>query len=577
MEDGSKDFVKKVMTNRPLEDFAPPFQPDQYSERDREHLAPFFTNLDKSVYVPLVLAPELIGALCSRTSRASQDLRYIYLNEFIYPFVNPERDEKDTDETWQEKIKYGEALKKYIEFLHEHSTLELFSNPRARSFYIKWLAQYGDDSIAQMAGAHLVFTGLSQVAIKHFEDQRIGLAPIEKSTRYVNYSQKINGRYLYYTDPSLKEFGLETEYCQMMDKLFATYTELIPKLNEWLLKKFPQEKPAVVEKKVFDTLRGLLPTSTLSQVAFFGNGQAFEYMISRSAKHQLGEIRWAAQRAFEELNQVTPSFLKRIEKETAQEYQAYLANKGVKTTPLVEEFIGRKPLSTMGEPEVRLIEYDPDGEEKIITAILFSAPANHTSWNEILERVRRMSGEDKKRVLAQYLSGRTQRWQKVGRAFENVYIRFEIVMDIGAWRDLHRHRMLTQMRQDFSCYHGYNIPPEIKEASLEQKFKNALDPIEELYIKIKRHDPWLAQYAVTLAHRIRFMQWENLRQSFWQTELRTIPEGHPDYRKIEQQKFQWIKKAYPLIAEFMLVNMGEYDFARRGQEEKIQSKIQRLI
>jgi len=264
------------------------------------------------------------------------------LNEFIYPFVNPERDEKDTDETWQEKIKYGEALKKYIEFLHEHSTLELFSNPRARSFYIKWLAQYGDDSIAQMAGAHLVFTGLSQVAIKHFEDQRIGLAPIEKSTRYVNYSQKINGRYLYYTDPSLKEFGLETEYCQMMDKLFATYTELIPKLNEWLLKKFPQEKPSVVEKKTFDTLRGLLPTSTLSQVAFFGNGQAFEHLINRSAQHSLGEIRWAAHRAWEELNQVTPSFLRRTEKETGQEYQKYLANKNI--PPVRSEACGRSAI-----------------------------------------------------------------------------------------------------------------------------------------------------------------------------------------------------------------------------------------
>lgn len=563
--------------NKPLENFAPPFQPDQYSERDQEHLAPFFTNLDKSVYAPLIFAPELIGALCSRTSRTSQDLRFIYLHEFVYPFINPMRDEKDTDEGWKEKIKYGEALKKFTSFLHEHSILELFSNPRARSFYIKWLAQYGDDSIAQMAGSHLVFTGLSQVAIKHFEDQRIGLAPIEKSTRYVNYSQKINGQYLYYTDPNLKELGLETEYRKTMDSLFETYTSLLPRLSEWLAQKFPEEKPSVVEKKAFDTLRGLLPTSTLSQVAFFGNGQAFEYMISRSAKHKLGEIRWAAQRAFEELNQITPSFLRRIEKETAQEYQEYLANKSIKVTPLVEEFMGKKPLSTMGESEVRLVEYDPEGEEKIITAILFSAPANHTSWNEVLERVKRMSIEDKKRVLAQYLSGRTQRWQKVGRAFENVYLRFEIVMDIGAWRDLHRHRMLTQMRQDFSCYHGYNIPPEIKEAGLEQKFKNALDPVEELYIKISRHDPWLAQYAVTLAHKIRFMQWENLRQSFWQTELRTIPEGHPDYRKIEQKKFEWIKKAYPLIAEFMLVNMGEYDFARRGQEEKIQSKIQKLL
>lgn len=564
------------MNQLPLESFAPPFAADSYSEKDAWRLSPFFTNLDKSVYVPLIFAPELIGALCSRTSRATEDLRKIFLKEFVLPFVEPERTEKDTDEAWEEKRRYSEALQEFIEFLHKHPFLELFSNPRARSFYVKWLAQYGDDSIAQMAGGHLVFGALSQIAIKHFEDQRIGLAPIEKSTRYVNYSQKVNGKYLYYTDPTLKDMGLAEEYETAMDALFETYTSLIPKLTEWLRGRFPEEKASVVEKKAFDTLRGLLPTSTLSQVSFFGNGQAFEHMINRSAKHPFGEILWAAARAKHELNQVTPSFLRRIEGEMAQEYQEYLANKGSRVYPLVKELIGDRPLSTTGEPEVRLIECDPEGVEKVITGILFSAPQNHASWNEILERVRRISESDKRHVVAQYLAGRKERWQKVGRAFENTYVRFEIVMDIGAWRDLHRHRMLTQERQDFSCFHGYNVPQEIVGAGLEEEFRAAIDPVEELHIKIKRREPFLAQYAVTLAHRVRFMQWQNLRSFFWESELRTIPEGHPDYRKIEQQKFRLIEKAYPLITEFMLVNLGEYDFARRGQEEKTQKKLQQL-
>lgn len=560
----------------PIESFAPPFAADSYSEKDTWHLTPFFTNLDKSVYVPLIFAPELIGALCSRTSRAAEDLRKIFLKEYLFPFVAPERTEKDTDDSWEEKLRYGEALREFIEFLHKHPVLELFSNPRARSFYVKWLAQYGDDSIAQMAGSHLVFNALSQVAIKHFEDQRIGLAPIEKSTRYVNYSQKVGGKYLYYTDPTLKDMGLMEDYETAMNRLFETYTELIPKLTEWLMERFPEEKSSVVEKKAFDTLRGLLPTSTISQVSFFGNGQSFEHMINRSAKHQLGEIRWAAMRAKHELNQVTPSFLRRIEGETAQEYQEYLANKGLRAYPLVKEFVGDRPLSTTGMSEVRLIEYDPEGTEKVIAGILFAAPQNHASWNEILERVRRMSESDKRHVLAQYLAGRKERWQKAGRAFENAYVRFEIVTNIGAWRDLHRHRMLTQERQDFSCFHGYHVPQEITDAGLEEEFRAAIDPVEEFHIKIKRRDPFLAQYAVTLAHRIRFMHWQNLRSLFWETELRSIPEGHPDYRHVAQQKFRWIERAYPLIAEFMLVNLNEYDFARRGQEEKTQQKLRQL-
>ncbi|MBI2122283.1 MAG: FAD-dependent thymidylate synthase [Candidatus Sungbacteria bacterium] len=561
---------------KPSEEFAPIFKPDDYTAEECKLIAPFFTNLDKSVYVPLIFAPELIGALCSRTSRAADDLRLIFLKEFIGPFLNPACDPKDTDESFAEKEKYGRSLAEFVEFLQKHPFLEIFSNPKARAFYVKWLAEYGDDSIAQMAGMHLVFTGISQVAIKHLEDQRIGLAPIEKSTRYVNYSKKAGGSYLYYTDPTLKEMGLEAEYRTAMDGLFETYTRLIPRLTEWLQKRFSEEKPAVVEKKAFDTLRGLLPVSTLSQVAFFGNGQAFEYLITRSSRHALGEIRWVARMAYQELNTAVPSFLRRIEQENSKNYQEYLAKKGERVFPLMKDGLGERLVSSRGETEVFLIEYDPRGEEKIITGILFSAPRNHLPWEEIFMRVQKMSTNEKRKIIAAYLGNRTERWQRVGRAFENAYVRFEIAVNIGAWRDLHRHRMLTQMRQDFSCYHGYHVPPEITEAGLTDEFSEAIKKAEDVFYKISRKNPALAQYAVTLAHRVRFMQWENLRECFWEMELRSIPEGHPDYRHIAQEKFKLLEKAYPLIAEHMRVNMGEYDFARRGQEEKIQKKLQQL-
>lgn len=570
-----------IMRNHPLEAYAPLYLADDYTEKDQWHLAPFFTNLDKSVYVPLIFAPELIGALCSRASRAPQDLRTTYLKEYIYPFMEPIREEKDTDEAWETKVRYGEELKAFIAFLQEHPILDLFSNPRARSFYTKWLAQYGDDSIAQMAGSHLVFWGISQVAIKHIEDQRIGLAPIEKSTRYVNYSQKVNGRYLYYADPTLADLDLEEKYRRAMDGLFEANTRLVPQLMAWLRNRFPEEKPAVVEKKAFDTLRGLLPASTLSQVAFFGNGQAFAHMISRSLKHPLGEIRWTGERAYEELSQVAPSFLRRIKdeekRELVEEYQRYLAEKKNRMDPLVKNLFGEsadEQITRTPQAEVKLAESDPEGENKVIAGMLYEA--SHKSWQDILNRVRKMSTEDKERVVTEYLHGRTQRWQKVGRAFENSYNRFEIVMNVGAWRDLHRHRMLTQQRQRFSCHHGYDVPAEVTESGLEKEFRSAIAPVEDLFEKIEKRNPELAQYCVTLAHRLRFQQWENLRQSFWQIELRTIPEGHPDYRHVEQQKFLLLEKAYPIIAKHIRANMGEYDFARRGQEERIQKKLQQL-
>lgn len=564
-----------------LAEFAPPFAADTHQPLYEAYLRPFFTNLEQSVYVPLIFSPEVIGALCSRTSRAAGDLRTIFLQEYVIPFLEPVRDTKESTSSWEEKQRYGNTLREFIRFLQQHPIESIFSNPRARSFYAKWLAQYGDDSIAQMAGSHLVFAGLSQVAIKHFEDQRIGLAPIEKSTRYVDYSRKIHGQYQYYTDPTLRDLGVEEEYRLAMDNLFSTYTNLLPRLTTWLQAHFPEEKATVIEKKAFDTLRGLLPTSTLSQVAFFGNGQAFEYLVSRSGQHPLGEVRWAGERAYEELFRITPSFLRRIKEpekqELIHEYQTYLSTKSQRMQPVADALLRPMPAtSRLPQSTVALIEYDPDGEQKVLTGMLYAASNNHRTWHEILDQVRHMKHDEKRAIVDAYFAGRRERWQKVGRALENAFVRFEITMNIGGWRDLHRHRMHTQQRQYFSCAHGFDIPAEVHAAGFAEEFTNAVTRAERVHEKIARSDAELAQYAVTMAHRVRFMQWQNLRECFWEIELRTIPEGHPDYRHIEQEKFRLLEPIYPLLMERLRVNLSEYDFARRGQKEKIQEKLHAL-
>src|SRR6185436_12535060 len=199
----------------------------------------------------------------------------------------------------------------------------IFSNKKARDFYVKWLAQFGDDSIAQMAGTHLVYTGISQLAIKQIEDMRLGIAPIEKSTRYVDYSSKVNGSYRYYTDPTLQEIGLADEYKKVMDHLFDTYTRLLADYKEFLKAKHPDAEERMINTKAFDTVRLLLPVATLSQLALFGNGQAFEYMANRMLDHKLGEVRWAAQRSVEELSTIIPAFLRRVGEDGAKQYRQY--------------------------------------------------------------------------------------------------------------------------------------------------------------------------------------------------------------------------------------------------------------
>src|SRR2546425_201210 len=422
-----------------LNQYRPDFSPGNWSARDRHFLEAFSTNPDGIVSVLRNLPPEITGALCSRASRASGSLFEVLLKEYIYPIVNGEDPHLAAE------------LEDTVRFLKEHGFKHILNNQRAQAFYSKWLSQYGDDSIAQVTGTHVIVSGISQVAMKFIEDQRVGLEPIEKSTRYVNFGSKIGGRDLYYIPkPDLERHGLMAEYRATMDQLFDTYVALLPPLQEWLRKNF-EEKESILEKKAFDTLRGLLPMATLGQVAFRGNAQAFEYLINRTARHPLGELRWLSRELKRELDQEIPSLLLRVAGEKSGDYQSYLHDR----YRAVREFVGASASELAMKPEGRLVEYDPESEAKILAGIIFDQ--THGSWDEALEKAKTLNDPDRRELFERYLLKRSARWQKVGRAFENAYVRFEIVMDIGSYRDLHRHRMMTQQRQRFSTVHGYNV------------------------------------------------------------------------------------------------------------------------
>jgi thymidylate synthase ThyX len=542
-----------------LNEYQPDFSPGNWSERDRYFLEAFASNPDGIVSVLRNLPPEITGALCSRASRASGSLFEVLLKEYIYPIVHGE------------DARLAAELEDTVRFLKEHGFKHILNNQRAQAFYSKWLSQYGDDSIAQVTGTHVIVWGISQVAMKFIEDQRVGLEPIEKSTRYVNFGSKDGGRYLYYIPkPDFERHRLLAEYVATMDHLFDTYVALLSPLQEWLKKNF-EEKDSILEKKAFDTLRGLLPMATLGQVAFRGNAQAFEYLINRTARHPLGELRWFSQEIKRELDKEIPSLLLRVTDEKSTDYQTYLNERYA----AVRSVLGEGPVDSSSRAQVRLVEYDPESETKILAGIIFQQL--HVGWDDALNRARALPESEKRVIFEQYLFKRSARWQKVGRAFENAYLRFEIVMEIGSYRDLHRHRMMTQERQTFSTFHGYSTPAELQHAGLSGQFEEALERANRVFRRVHTIDPELAQYTVPLAYRVRFYQWQNFRQLFWETELRTVSQGHPDYRFIEQEKYRLVKEKFPLLASFMLVDLNDYAIARRGTEEQMLAKEKRLI
>src|SRR3989344_5724437 len=571
--------IKKLVEEKTiteLEKFAPIREDLVLSPEDRYLIEPFFTSLDSSVYGITFLPPEVIGALCSRASRAKDELRMALLNEFVKPFleINEEELKSKSPEEADNLRKYSESLKALIDFLHKYPTERIFNNKKARDFYIKWLAQFGDDSIAQMAGTHLAYAGISQVAIKQIEDMRMGIAPIEKSTRYVDYSSKVNGSYRCYTDPTLGSMGFMGAYRAAMDNLFATYTELLAKYMEFLKGKYPGEGEKVLRTKAFDTVRLLLPVSTLSQLALYANGQAFEYMINRGLDHNLGEIRWSSKAALDELNKIIPAFLRRLESDDSKVYRNYLSKRGENVQKVMKEVGLSDSGFQLNQQSVKLLEYDPEGEDKIIAGLIYGE--SHDPFEIVLGKVKSLSVAEKEKILQEVLKDRKAKYYKMPRASENIYLRFDILMNIGAWRDLHRHRIQTQVRQRFTIDNGFDVPEGLKEAGLGEKYVDAIIRAEEVFRKIEKVDKDLAQYCCTLAHKVRFMQYQNMRAFFWEAELRTTAQGHPDYRKIEQEKARQIQKIYPLISKYLMVDMNDYDFARRGDTKKIEAKEQEL-
>jgi thymidylate synthase ThyX len=541
-----------------LDEYRPDFSPGPWSAQDRHFLDAFATNPDGMVSVLRNLPAEITGALCSRASRASGSLLEVLLREYIDPIVNGD------------DPRLARELEDTVHFLKEHGFKNILNNQRAQAFYSKWLSQYGDDSIAQVTGTHVIVWGISQVAMKFIEDQRVGLEPIEKSTRYVNFGSKVGGRYLYYIPkPDLARHGLLADYTATMDHLFDTYVALLPRLQQWLKANY-DEKESILEKKAFDTLRGLLPMATVGQVAFRGNAQAFEYLINRTAAHALGELRWFSREIKSELDKEIPSLLLRVADEKSGDYQRYLSQR----YEGVRKFLGDVRLEASSRPQVRLVEFDQEAETKIAAGIIFQQ--NHAGWDDAMRQAKALSAEARRKLFEAYLAQRSARWQKVGRAFENAYLRFEIVMDIGSYRDLHRHRMMTQERQTFSTFHGYSVPSELQQAGLAAEFEEALGAADRLFRKMEPMDRDLAQYAVPLAYRMRFYQWQNFRQLFWEGELRTVSQGHPDYRVIEQEKYRLVKEKFPTLAAFMLVDMNEYAIARRGSEAQIAAKEEKL-
>jgi len=533
---------------------------EEFSEAQLKVLEKYVTNASGHIFVLRNLPEVIKGALFSRYSRSSLGLRSLLLKEFI-----------SNEEEASFTAIVGQAASQSEE---KQIADQAAAIRKAQNFYDRILDGYGDDSIGELGGAHVAIENVSMLAAKLLEDSRIGGSPLEKSTRYVYFDQKVKGEYLFFREPVLMTSAYRDIFVNTCNMLFDTYSRLIPPLTVLFDEKMPKSPntskaayTAALRAKVLDCLRGLLPAGTLTNMGVYGNGRFFEQLIHKMHLSNLVEMQDIGKRLYEELSKVIPSFIRRseISHYTHQNFVQFY--EGMSSELRAVAYRNAEFSGNTEESGVRLLSYDSDAVIKVATALLFAN--SNKSIQDLWQHCKQLPEEEIARILDAGCAARENRRQKSPRALEHANFIFEIVADFGVYRDLHRHRILTQERQLLGCDHGFYVPPEIVGTQMETEYVSAMFKAKEVYDIIAAEFPEEAQYMVPMAYNIRWYFHVNLRALQWLCELRSQAAGHPTYRLVAQTMAKLVIKEFPAFERFFkFVDYDGYDLGRLGQEQR---------
>jgi thymidylate synthase ThyX len=319
-------------------------------------------------------------------------------------------------------------------------------------------------------------------------------------------------------------------------------------------------------------LRGLLPAATRSNVGIYGTGQAYESLLLRMRAHPLVEMRGCADEMLTELRKVVPAFFTRVDQpDRGGRWSAYFASTREQTAAMASRLTDLE--TGQDRPEVVLSDFDPEGEVKVVAAALYASST--LPDDQLIELARRMSVEDRAAVLAVYVGDRGNRRHKPGRAFERTGYRFDVLTDYGAFRDLQRHRLCTIDWQALSVSHGYTQPEAIVEAGGDADWKQVMEACAEVHDTLVTSLPQVAQYAVPMAYRVRFVMDMNAREAMHVIELRTAPQGHPAYRRVCQQMHTLIGERaghHAIAAAMKYADHSVVELERLQEERRLEAK-----
>lgn len=550
---------------------------ESFSDSEAQSLEQVVTNSESNIFAWKIgenLTPEQIGALLSRYSRTTLTGKRLFLKEFLP------------------------------------------NKSRGREFFESWLIDYGDDSIQEMAGGLAMSCEfVSNLAVKEIEDNRMG-SYIEKSSRYVFFDKKLpDGEHMFYKDPDIMNSRFADEYLLLMRSLFDSYTGNLQKMSDYIRSQNPFENQSFrvgdltikaseltdkaaqkhgisVEdlKKAYDNalkanaldfMRDYLPMATLTHVGVSMNARTYDSMINKMMSSPLAESRWIARRMLSELNKLVPSLTKRIGERHGEEHRKFLSDRSQNIREYLKDF---KLQPELLDGQVSLVDYagkkeaDADARAQIVLAgIIMYKFGDGNSMSRSMEMAASMAPEKRREMISRYVGVRQNRRHKPGRAFENLEYLFDLKGRVGIYRDIQRHRIGTQERQNFTTSLGYDTRSEFEAIGIADDYRSKMAQVSELYEKLKEKFPYQAQYVVTYGFYTRWYYRLNARQLFHFCELRSTPSGHPDYRRMTQEMYKQVLKVHPTVASHMnFMNMDDKQLGRLESEIRIAVKRKAL-
>jgi thymidylate kinase/thymidylate synthase ThyX len=501
------------------------------------------TNVEGNVYsFTDKLTPITIAAAMARLSRRGDDMRITILDEFA--------------------AKLGKDAK----------------------LLQRVITAYGDDSVQQLAGQHMVVENASNLLTKKLEWGRLA-SYLEQSTRYIYYDQKDKaGHYKYYT-PDYLDAQTKEQYETYMDQIFDLYSDMVHKLTDYIktTDTTPQDErdgawKGAVRAQACDAARPVLPVATKSTVGIFASGQALESLIMHLLSDPLPEARKTGEHMLAEGRKVMATFLERADKpDRGGAAIAYRATTREAVKKLADQYLPMEHAAANATP-VQLVSFWPRNEFDLIPDMLYEHSS--VSLKDIQAEVATWDFAKKQEVFDAFIGERLNRRHRPGRALEKAHYSWDLMCDYGIFRDLQRHRMVDDLAwQELTPRYGFDTPKLVEDAGLDEQFQLCFDLSLRLHSILQRAGyREEAQYATLLGHRMRWKVTYNAREAFHLHELRTSPQGHPGYRKLVREMHEKLAEAHPGLAEAMkFVNQGEDpELARLAAERYTQYKLQQL-